>query len=231
MEKTYLAKEVERRMKALGLNKKSLSKRADLNETFIRDLLDGRSKNPRADSLGKLAKALACTLGDLTGEDHEEVNGDANVTPQLGVDHGNEYRLRVATIDELDVRVAAGPGQIIESEGKIGEWQLPSALVKVATNSPVERVKILTIIGDSMQPTYNPTERVMVDTGDLRPSPGGVFVVWDGLGFVVKRIEFLPHSEPPTVRIASDNPKYLTYERVLGEAYIQGRVIGKWLWT
>jgi hypothetical protein len=71
----------------------------------------------------------------------------------------------------------------------------------------------------------------MVDTGDVRPSPPGVFVVWDGLGFVVKRVEFMVHSDPPKVKITSDNPKYTPYERVLGEAYIQGRVLGKWLWV
>jgi hypothetical protein len=40
----------------------------------------------------------------------------------------------------------------------------------------------------------------------------------------------LPHSEPPRVRISSDNGKYDAYERTLEEAYIQGRVIGQWRW-
>jgi hypothetical protein len=51
-------------------------------------------------------------------------------------------------------------------------------------------------------------------------------VLWDGLGMVVKRVEFMAYSEPPTVRIISDNVVYRPYERLLGEAYIQGRVIG-----
>jgi phage repressor protein C with HTH and peptisase S24 domain len=226
MEQFQVARAVERRMKTLRLTAKSLSKRAGLNETFVRDLLEGRSRNPRADSLEKLAKALDCAVGDLTGD-------RPNSATQL---HSNRERseedhLSVARIDELDVRAAAGPGQNIDSEAKIGEWQLPRELVKIATHSPVESIKILTIVGDSMVPTYNPIEKVMVDTGDVRPSPPGVFVVWDGLGFVVKRIEFMPHSDPPRVKITSDNPKYTAYERVLGEAYIQGRVLGKWLWV
>jgi phage repressor protein C with HTH and peptisase S24 domain len=136
-----------------------------------------------------------------------------------------------ARIDELDIRASAGSGHIIDSEHKIGEWQLPRELVKLATNSPAEQIKILSIVGDSMTPTYNPVDKVMVDTGDIQPSPPGVFVIWDGLGFVVKRVQYLPHSDPPRVRITSDNPKYEAYERILGEAYIQGRVIGKWLWV
>ena len=82
-----------------------------------------------------------------------------------------------------------------------------------------------------MTPTFNPLDRVMVDLSDQTPSPPGVFVIWDGLGLVVKRVEHLAHSDPPRVRITSDNPKYQPYERILGEAYIQGRVLGKWYWT
>lgn len=226
MEPFQVARAVERRMKALGLNPKSLSKKAGLNETFVRDLLEGRSRNPRADSLQKLAKSLDCTVGELTGDRPISATQLPSNSEQAEEDH-----LSVARIDELDVRAAAGAGQVIESEGKIGEWQFPRALVQMATNSPVERIKILAIVGDSMVPTYNPSEKVMVDTGDIRPSPPGIFVVWDGLGFVVKRVEFLAHSDPPRVKITSDNPKYAAYERVLGEAYIQGRVLGKWLWV
>jgi phage repressor protein C with HTH and peptisase S24 domain len=226
MEKSKVARAVERRMKALELTPKSLSKKAGLNETYIRDILEGRSRNPRFDTLEKVAGALGCTLGDLTEDRPNSATHLHSNRARTEEDH-----LSVARIDELDVRAAAGPGQNIDSEAKIGEWQLPRELVKIATHSPVERIKILTIVGDSMEPTYKPTEKVMVDTGDVRPSPPGIFVVWDGLGFVVKRIEFLPHSDPPRVKITSDNPKYMAYERVLDEAYVQGRVLGKWLWV
>jgi phage repressor protein C with HTH and peptisase S24 domain len=133
----------------------------------------------------------------------------------------------------MDIRAGAGSGQAvtIDEGGKIAEWSVPQELLRSATSSPSERIKILSIVGDSMQPTFNPTEKVMVDTGDLMPSPPGIFIVWDGLGLVAKRVEFVAHSDPPTVRMLSDNQKYSTYERVIGEAHIQGRVIGKWLWT
>jgi transcriptional regulator with XRE-family HTH domain len=65
MDLTPLAKEVERRMKALGLTRKSLSRKAKLNETFVRDLFEGKSQNPRLDSIQKLATALECNIVDL----------------------------------------------------------------------------------------------------------------------------------------------------------------------
>lgn len=136
----------------------------------------------------------------------------------------------MAQIDEVDAEASAGAGNVGSSD-VLRTWVIPQNVVDIATESPLSRVKIVRIKGDSMVPLFNPLDRVMVDTGDIEPSPPGVFVVWDGLGFVVKRVQVVPHSDPMTVKFTSDNPKYEPYERVLGEAYIQGRVIGKWQWT
>jgi SOS-response transcriptional repressor LexA len=133
-------------------------------------------------------------------------------------------------IDELDVRAGAGPGLVAENQHIVAEWQVPAGIVRGYSTAPARELRIITVMGDSMEPALLPGQRVLVDTGDRMPSPPGIFVVWDGLGLVVKRIQVLPHSEPPRVKITSDNPKYDPYERVLEEAYIQGRVIGQWRW-
>jgi hypothetical protein len=137
----------------------------------------------------------------------------------------------MAEIDEVDSEPSAGAGANVGDSEVLRTWVIPRNVVDIATESPLSRVKIVRIKGDSMVPMFNPLDRIMVDTGDTVPSPGGIFVVWDGLGFVVKRVQVVPHSDPLSVKITSDNPKYDPYQRVLGEAYIQGRVIGKWLWT
>ena len=131
-------------------------------------------------------------------------------------------------IDELDVRASAGDGLISESEKVVAEWQLPSEVVRIYSSAPASDLRFITVLGDSMEPTLQPGQRVLVDTGDRTPTPPGIFVVWDGLGLVVKRVQALAHSEPMRVKITSDNPKYEGYERSLVEAYIQGRVIGQW---
>lgn len=45
---------------------------------------------------------------------------------------------------------------------------------------------------------------------------------------VFKRIEIIPTSKPAKVYLKSDNPRYETYERLLSEVHIYGRVIGAW---
>jgi transcriptional regulator with XRE-family HTH domain len=131
-------------------------------------------------------------------------------------------------IDELDVRASAGDGLTGDSERVVAEWQLPTEVVRYHSSAPANDLRFITVLGDSMEPTLQPGQRVLVDTGDRTPTPPGIFVVWDGLGLVVKRVQTLAHSDPMRVRISSDNPKYEGYERTLAEAYIQGRVIGQW---
>ena len=53
----------------------------------------------------------------------------------------------------------------------------------------------------------------MIDVSRQVPVPPGIFVIWDGMGLVTKRIGHVPHSEPPRVVIKSANPEYDSYER------------------
>jgi hypothetical protein len=147
-------------------------------------------------------------------------------TPSRG-EPGSGRTIRIA---ELDVRASAGGGLLGENEKTVAEWQVPREVIRGHSAAPATELRIITVMGDSMEPTLQPGQRVLVDTGDRKPTPPGIFVVWDGLGLVIKRVQTVPHSEPPKVRITSDNGKYESYERALDEAYIQGRVIGQWRW-
>ena len=144
----------------------------------------------------------------------------------------SEKTTTIPSIAEVDVRAAMGAGsQDMNDTRIVNRWSLPAEFVRVATNAALENIRIITVVGDSMPVTFRPYDKVMVDTEDRTPSPPGIFVVWDGLNLVLKRVEYIAHSEPPRVRILSENPEYQPYERVVDEAYIQGRVLGKWLWT
>jgi hypothetical protein len=57
-----------------------------------------------------------------------------------------------------------------------------------------------------------------------RLSPPGIFVLDDGMGLVAKRLEHIPNSDPPAVRVISDNPLYPAYERTADEIRIIGRI-------
>lgn len=241
MTQTHLAREIRRRRTLLGMSQRELSKRAGVNETWVKKVENGSVESPRGGNLVKIAKALGCTVSDLTGEieiDHIsplEEGGDVRrenfvVMPRAEQGEYPQHAGRVARIQELDIKASAGAGTLVDGHAVVGHWQFPAPLVRAFTSTTDENLKLIPVIGDSMMPTLHPGQRLMVDVTDKTPSPPGIFVLWDGLGFVVKRVEVIPHSDPVTVRVSSDNTHYTPYERVLGEAYIQGRVIGGWNW-
>lgn len=220
-----LAKQIERRMAALNLNRKSLSKKAGINETGIADILSGRSQNPRHDTVQKIAKALGCTVADLTGERVQAAPRQA----RNGAD--------IVSINELDVHVAAGAGVLDdgadvmtahEASAVIGVHTYPASSFREAYGINPGRVRIIPVRGTSMEPELWAGQRVMVDVEDKVPSPPGIFVVWDGLGLVLKYVEVIANSDPVRVRISSAHKAFQPYERNLDEAHINGRVIGVW---
>jgi phage repressor protein C with HTH and peptisase S24 domain len=137
------------------------------------------------------------------------------------------------TVPELEVQAVAGHGadsnflitQADVSEAVVGQYSFPASGFRQAFGANASEVILAEVRGDSMMPTLYPGQKVMVHIHDRRPTPPGIFYIWDGMGLVIKRVELIPGSSPPTVRIKSDNPKYETYERTVDEAHINGRVI------
>ncbi len=217
-----LIREIQRRMKALNLDAKTTSQKAGLNESFVRDILRKKSIAPRHDSLAKVARVLGCTLADLTGE-----------RPAT-----REIKAAGDTIEiaELEVHAAAGMG--VDGDGTvmaneeavavIGVHTMPTASFREAYGISSGRIRIIAVKGNSMEPRLWPGQRVMVDIEDKTPSPPGVFVIWDGLALVLKYVEVVANSDPLKVRISSANKDFMSYERTLDEAHINGRVVGVW---
>lgn len=111
----------------------------------------------------------------------------------------------------------------------LAEWTLPEDLVRGHT-TPGRHLALIRVEGNSMEPEYHPGDRVLVDLSRRKPSPPGEFVIWDGMGLVLKRVELVPNTEPRRIRLLSINPGYTPYEVVLDEHTIVARVIGKWQW-
>ncbi len=139
------------------------------------------------------------------------------------------------SINELELRAMAGNGGQVEVfdgdrelEAVTGRYSFPSAGFRELYGAPPDRVRIVEVIGDSMEPTLRPGQKLMLDIADRFPTPPGIFVVFDGIGMVIKRVSVVPHSDPLRVKITSDNKEYDPYERLVEEAHIQGRIIGTW---
>ncbi len=131
-----------------------------------------------------------------------------------------------ARIAELDVRASAGPGAFHDGpEEAAAVWLFPEAVVRHELRAKPDVLRMITIDGDSMEPLLASGDRILVDTSQRVPVPPGIFVIWDGMGIVAKRVEHVPHSDPPKVVIRSVNADYQTYERDAEEVNVIGRVV------
>jgi phage repressor protein C with HTH and peptisase S24 domain len=129
-------------------------------------------------------------------------------------------------IAEIDVRASAGPGALNEGleETKV-TWLFPEAMVRHEFRAPPKELRMITVDGDSMEPLLSSGDRILIDTSRQVPVPPGIFVIWDGMGLVAKRVEHIPNSDPPKVLIKSVNPEYQAYERIAEEVNVVGRVL------
>lgn len=98
-----LQKNVRRAMDALEMNALQTAKAAGLGDSFVRDILRGKTRSPSADNLRKLADALKTTPEALMGRDV----GDSTVRPVSAKVEGVPVLGRVAantwyTADDFD---------------------------------------------------------------------------------------------------------------------------------
>ncbi len=131
-----------------------------------------------------------------------------------------------SAVPEIDVRASAGPGAWNdEFERTRAMWLFADPLIRHEFRAKPEDLQMIAVDGDSMEPLLSSGDRILIDVSRQVPVPPGIFVIWDGMGLVAKRIEHVPHSEPPKVVLKSLNPEYDSYERPAEEVRVVGRAV------
>lgn len=140
---------------------------------------------------------------------------------------GAKGAVGVATIDvpEYDVRASAGGGFQIDKERQKDVWPFSRKYILDELRLPASNLVVLEVVGDSMEPTLHSGDRVLVNMGDKRVTNPGIFVLWDGDGTVIKRLETVPNTSPQRIKRISDNPLHGTYEVVGADTIIIGRAV------
>jgi phage repressor protein C with HTH and peptisase S24 domain len=196
-----------------GLTLKQASQALGRNDAYLQQYLYRGS--PR-----RLPEEIRLQLADLTGADQSHF-----LDPGL-------QALQPALHDPLiavplhAVHAAAGGGSFnLEGDEANSGLSFPPDLLRRITAAPAGGLKLLSVSGDSMSPTLEDGDMVMIDTGRRMPSPPGIFILDDGVGLVAKRVDTIPNTTPPHLRLSSDNPAYSNYQRRLDEVHVIGRVV------
>lgn len=105
------------------------------------------------------------------------------------------------------VMVSAGPGAIVTEELGKPYFAFDERWLKALTPSTPANLSIVRVEGDSMAPTLNAGDDILVDLGDAGDRlRDGIYVLRIDEALVVKRIALNPVGRKITVQ--SDNPAY-----------------------
>lgn len=246
-----LYQRIKQRLEEIGMSENDASLAVTkTNRDLLRNLKRGRSVELKGDQLLKMAALLGVSARWLqTGEkDHissEEVAatlGNTTEAPEhSGTSALKNYSGSVAgAIPEVDARAGAGNGSIGEEavvtlqrgeayvgQKVISEWVFPPSFVRHELRLQPGQIMVLEVVGDSMSPTLQSGDRIIVDTAHSVPNPDGIYVIDEGDGPRVKRIQLVRRSEPAEMRVMSDNKNHEAYTLRVDEVRIIGRVSGR----
>ncbi len=107
----------------------------------------------------------------------------------------------------------------------VAEWLFPPEFLRSEAKASKNDTIVMEIIGDSMVPTYQPGDRVLVDLSQQTLVSDTVYAISDGMsGPQIKRLQRVPFSDPPQVIIISDNPALQSFQVELERLTIIGRI-------
>ena len=186
-----------------------------VNRSFVYDIMRGRSEHPTLERLDRVAEVLKVErrwllhgLGEVEGE------------PPILEDPDQAF----VAISSVAVTASMGGGAVVEFEEDGRPYHFQRSWIRHKLRAKAADLRIMHVEGDSMLPTLHHGDIVLVDLARRAPTPPGIFVLHDGMGLVAKRLDHIPNTEPPRVRILSDNPLYAPYEGTAEEVNIIGRI-------
>jgi phage repressor protein C with HTH and peptisase S24 domain len=131
----------------------------------------------------------------------------------------------LVTVQRQPVSVSAGPGAIVAEELGKPYFGFDERWLKALTSTTADRLSIVRVEGDSMSPTLNAGDDILVDPVDSAERlRDGIYVLRIDDALVVKRLALHPMGRRLTVQ--SDNPAYPDWpDCSLDQIQVIGRVI------
>lgn len=170
---------IRQRLDELGRSPRSVSVAVSGGHTLLRDILNGKSKNPRRDTLERLAEELQVSVAWLIGDDNTP---PPDPTPKADPPKQSEVQLADVPIPsrngmpmDLPVHGTAngsqiGPHHTFEIQEIVDYVRRPPGLASAKT------AYALYVSGESMSPMYRPGDLVCVHPG-RPPRPGDTVIV------------------------------------------------------
>ncbi len=128
-------------------------------------------------------------------------------------------------VPRLLLGASAGPGAVAEREEEAGSIAFEGRWLRRLSANPAA-LSIIQVAGNSMEPTLQDGDDILVDTGDAASAlRGGIYVIRMDDALMVKRLTPGPGA---TVSVISDNAAYPSLDSVARDRF---SVVGRVIWT
>lgn len=148
---------------------------------------------------------------------------------------------RPGSAPELSAEAGAGHGAVFDDGNLpavkkgigtghpvLAEWVIPSSYVNGSLEARSSQIVLMPVRGNSMEPTLQPNDRMIIDTSQNSFTSDAVYVFHDGDGEPrVKRLHKVIGSRPPKVAVISDNVPDDRPHIPIEDLFVIGRVVGR----
>ena len=202
-------------MTALSLSQSELARRVRVSQATVAQLLSGRSTASR--HLPAFARELGTTTAYLEGQaDDPHLGALLAPTPEVVAE-----QLDLSPVEELSIEFGMGATFLVDHVETVTRW-LPREWLGHFSTSPAHLLKFARGRGDSMYPTINNGDLVLIDTNQTRMTvQDEIWAVGYGDLGGLKRLRAIGDGQ---VKIMSDNPMVSDEIVSMDEIRIIGRV-------
>ena len=205
---TPLGAALARILQERGLSSRGAALAAGLKEDTVRNIISGRSREPRGEAVASLAAYLGVSLDSLLAgepvERRQTIEGLVTVP-------GREWlpvRRYGPEAQRIDVRSAAS-------------WRVPA---EALGGRDIEGLVIWRCTEDSAGVRRG--DFLLLDTAADVPSPPGAFLISDGIGVLVSRLSVVPG--PSGSRMRMEDAGGTVEVPLSSNIRLLGRVVGRW---
>jgi phage repressor protein C with HTH and peptisase S24 domain len=190
-----------------------LARAVSVSDNAIYKWMSGRGQ-PSVANLVALARAARVSLEWLaTGHETSDIEPNARSTTD---------RSDYVFVPRYDVKGPAARGGPLRSEQIVDHLAFKKDWVRSRLNTDPRNLLLIEAVGDSMSPTLEDGDLLLVDLGEPRFRHDGVYVLRRQHELAVKRVQRRPDE---TLLVGNDNPAYESAVATTDALRIVGRVI------
>ena len=210
-----VAERLRARIEEMGHSQSSVARAVGISQASVAKLIGGQAYGSK--HLHKIAQVLATTPAYLTGEaDDPSLGALPAPTPEVVAE-----QLDLSPVEELSIEFGMGATFLVDHVETVTRW-LPREWLGHFSTSPAHFLKFARGRGDSMYPTINNGDLVLIDTNQTRMTvQDEIWAVGYGDLGGLKRLRAIGDGQ---VKIMSDNPMVSDEIVSMDEIRIIGRV-------